>query len=167
MCAPEAHYFCASYLNVGLLPMSKFGKGRSRSPRPRFGYVEGCDAGRIWCTHSTSQFLNKKKSASVAQTYVALVVAAGAAGGEYIANTGHCGFAYKNTVKDLKRVVLKTVQVPQPCNVTTPTSNNKTGLLQYEDHPVMLPHELIYYLVCSGRTLVSDLADMTSRMTIM
>ena len=36
--------------------------------------------------------------------------------------------------------------------------------MKYEDHPVMLPHELIYYVVCAGRALESDLADMTSRM---
>ena len=55
-----------------------------------------------------SQFLKQSnKSASDAQTDVALVVVAGVDGGDYIANTGHCGFAYKNTAKDLKRIVLK------------------------------------------------------------
>ena len=92
------------------------------------------------------QFLNKEVS-RVTQTDVALVVVAGVAGGDYIAKTGHCWFAYKSTARDLQRVVLKPVQVPQPDIVTIFIRSNMTGLMKYEDHPVMLPHELIYYLV--------------------
>ena len=75
------------------------------------------------------------------------VFVAGIAGGDDIAKTGHCGFASKNTARDVKSVVTKEVQAPQPYIVTIPITNNKTGLMKYEDHPVLLPHELIYYLV--------------------
>ena len=83
-------------------------------PKPRWGCVlssanKVCDVGKIWCTNLASQFSKKekKKSSSVAQTDVALVVVAGVVGGEHIAKTGHCGFAYKKTARYLKRVVLK------------------------------------------------------------
>ena len=105
------------------------GTGRSRSPRPRLGYVEGCDAGRNWCTHLASQFPNKnKKSTNVTQTDAALAAAASAAGGDYIAKTGHCGFACKKIAKDLTRLVLKTVQVPQPYIVTIPAKQQQDWL---------------------------------------
>ena len=74
-----------------------------------------------------------------------MAAAASAAGGDYITKTGHCGFAYKNTARYLKRVVPNTGQVPQPWIVTIPIRNDKTGLMKDEDHLVKLPHELIYY----------------------
>ena len=76
----------------------------------------------------------------------------------------HCGLAYKNAARDLKRAVLQDVKVSQAYNVAIPIRHNQTGLMKYEDHPALLPHEVIYYLVYSGRALVSDLAAMTSRM---
>ena len=71
---------------------------------------------------------------------------------DYIAKTGHCGFADNNTARDLKRVVLQYVQVPQPYMVTSPLRNNKTGFMKYEDRPVLLTHEVIDYLVSSVHT---------------
>ena len=47
-----------------------------------------------------NQFLRNNKSASATQTDVALVGVAGAVGGDYIANAGHCGLAYKDTVPE-------------------------------------------------------------------
>ena len=78
----------------------------------RFGFVgssanKGCDAGKVWCTHLATQFLKNKSSTSATQAYAALAAAASAAGGHYIAKTGHCGLAYKNTARDLKRVVVQ------------------------------------------------------------
>ena len=59
-----------------------------------------------------AQFLKNKKSVSVIQTDVALVVVAGVAGGHDIAKTGHCGFAYNSAARFLKRFLLQYVQVP-------------------------------------------------------
>ena len=61
-----------------------------------------------------AQLLKNTKSTSVSQTDAALAADASAAGGHYIAKTGHCGLDYINTARDLKRVVLQAVQVPQP-----------------------------------------------------
>jgi len=149
MCVRQDVNTCVqTSLHVGLPPMSKFRKDRTRSPTPRFGFVgssanKGCGAGKIWCTHLASKFLNNKKTTGDTQTDAALAAAASAAGGDYIATTSHCGLAYKSTARDLNSVVLNIVQVPQPYIVTSPIRNNKTGLVKYEDHLVTLPHELI------------------------
>ena len=100
--------------------------------------------GGILCTHLLGQLIKTNNiTASAIQTDAAMVEVAGAVGGDYIAKTGHCGFAYKNTARYLKIVVLNTVQVPQPYIVTIPIRNNKTGLLKHEEHLVLLPHAII------------------------
>ena len=43
-----------------------------------------------------------KTTTNATQTHAALADAASAAGGDYIAKTGHCGFAYKNTSRDFE-----------------------------------------------------------------
>ena len=67
----------------------------------------------------------KKKSTSVTQTDGALAAAASAAGGDYIAKTIHCGFAYKNTARRVKRVVLNKTQFPQTYIVTVLIRNKQ------------------------------------------
>ena len=119
MCVPGAYYFGVTSLHVGLHPMPKVCKDRSRSPTPRFRFVgssanKGCDVGKFWCTQLVSQFVANKKSYSVTKTYVAFIDAAGAAGGHDIAKSGHCRLAYKNTATYVTIVVLTYVQVPQP-----------------------------------------------------
>ena len=140
MCPRGSSLLYATYLHAGLPPMSKFVKGIPRSPTQRLGCVvssakKGCDAGTIWCTHLALGWpvphQNTRQTTSATQADVALVVVAGVAGGDYIAKTGHCGFAYTNTARYLKTDVLNTVQVPQPYIVTNPIRNNITGLIKH------------------------------------
>ena len=170
VCQVINYHFCATSLHAGLPPMSKVCKDRSRSQMTtKFGFVgssanKGCDAGKVWCTHLATQFLKNKSSTSATQAYAALAAAASAAGAHSVSKTSRFGMAYKNTARDLKKVVLQNIKVTQPYMVTSPVRSNKTGLAKYEDHPVLLPHEVPFYVVSSGRALVSDLEDMTSRM---
>ena len=170
VCQVINYHFCATSLHAGLPPMSKVCKDRSRSQMTtKFGFVgssanKGCDAGKVWCTHLATQFRKNKSSTSATQAYAALAAAASAAGAHSVSKTSRFGMAYKNTARDLKKVVLQNIKVTQPYMVTSPVRSNKTGLVKYEDHQVLLPHEVTFYVVSSGRALVSDLEDMTSRM---
>ncbi len=109
-------------MHVGLLQISKVGKDRSRPPHQGFGVLS-----EIWCTHLVGQFLKEKsrKPASVTQTDEALVVAAGVAGGDYIAQTGHCGFAYNRHCQRFEDSCSKHVLVPQPYIVTIPSETTR------------------------------------------
>ena len=87
----------------------------------------------------------------------------GCQGAEDIAKAGHMGQAPKNSARDIKRSVLKNCDAPVPYMVTIPTWNSDTGSKEYSDWPVLLPHEMLVYLVDSGRCTINDMADMDGR----
>ena len=90
-------------------------------------------------------------------------LAAGAVGVAGIARIGASGKAWKNCARDLKRLVHKQTSAPLPYIVRIPITDPKTNKQEYVDHPVLLPHEMIAYIVARGLARVEELADVGTR----
>ena len=131
VCQVINYHFCVTSLHAGLPPMSKVCKDRSRSQMTtRFGFVgssanKGCDAGKVWCTHLATQFRKNKSSTSATQAYAALAAAASAAGAHSVSKTSRFGMAYKNTARDLKKVVLHKLSLHNPTWLQFPSETTR------------------------------------------
>ena len=155
---------------------------RSRSPRLRGGYKQrlgltlasrvaketkpatpGYSPGEVWATHVATQFLTNKSSAIQSQEAASFSSAAGAAGVDTLAKIGNHGKAPKNCARDLKRVVQRGTTAPVPYMVSIPITEPKHNRVVEVEHPVLLPHEMIAYIISTGRATVKELADVVPR----
>jgi len=155
---------------------------RSRSPRLRGGYKQrlgltlasrvaketkpatpGYSLGEVWATHVATQFLTKKSSAIQSQEAASFSSAAGAAGVDTLAKIGNRGKASRNCARDLKRVVQRGTTAPVPYMVSIPITEPKHNRVVEVEHPVLLPHEMIAYIISTGRATVKELADVVPR----
>ena len=114
-------------------------------------------------THAATKFITNKMSAHEAQQMAMLATDDGCKGAEDIAKAGKRGQAYKNSARDIKTLVLNNCEAPVPYMVTIPIWNTNTGSKEYVDWPVLLPHEMLGYLVDSGSCTIQDMADMDGR----
>jgi len=149
---------------------------RSRSPRLRGGYKQrlgltlasrvaketkpatpGYSPGEVWATHVATQFLTNKSSAIQSQEAASFSSAAGAAGVDTLAKIGNHGKAPKNCARDLKRVVQRGTTAPVPYMVSIPITEPKHNRVVEVEHPVLLPHEMIAYIISTGRATVKEL----------
>ena len=155
---------------------------RSRSPRLRGGYRQrlgltlasrvaketkpatpGYSPGEVWATHVATQFLTNKSSAIQSQEAASFSSAARAAGVDTLAKIGNHGKAPKNCARDLKRVVQRGTTAPLPYMVSIPITEPKHNRVVEVEHPVLLPHEMIAYIILTGRATVKELADVVPR----
>ena len=139
---------------------------RSRSPRLRGGYKQrpgltlasrvaketkpatpGYSPGEVWANHVATQFLTNKSSAIQSQEAASFSSAAGAAGVDTLAKIGNHGKAPKNCARDLKRVVQRGTTAPVPYMVSIPITEPKHNRVVEVEHPVLLPHEMIAYII--------------------
>ena len=119
--------------------------------------------GEAWATHVTRKYLTNKSSALDAQQDASLSLAAGAGGVAGIARIGASGKAWQNCARDLKRLVYKQTSAPLLYIVRIPITDPKTNKQEHVDHPVLLPHEMLAYIVGSGIATVDELADVGHR----
>jgi hypothetical protein len=110
-----------------------------------------------------TKFLTNKASATEAQEDAALSMAAGAQGVQGIARIGNSGKAQKNCSRDLNRLVHKGCTAPLPYLVTIPITNPKNHQVLQVEHPVLLPHEMMEYIIQTGTATVEELADVDPR----
>ena len=116
-----------------------------------------------WATHLATKFLTNRASATEAQEDAALSLAAGARGVQGIAKIGNSGKAQKNCSRDLKRLVHRGCTAPLPYLVSIPISNPKTHKVETVIHPVLLPHEMMEYIIQTGTATVEELANVAPR----
>lgn len=115
--------------------------------------------------HLLSKFLRNKASAASTHQDAALATDAGALGVNQISRCGTQGGNPKNLSRDLLRYV-KTLDasgvcMPQPYFVTLPIMDTKTSLTIFVEHPVLLPHEVIFWLLSVRKCQLSDLCTFT------
>jgi len=123
----------------------------------------GYSPGEVWATHVATQFLTNKSSAIQSQEAASFSSAAGAAGVDTLAKIGNHGKAPQNCARDLKRVVQRGTNAPVPYMVFIPITEPKHNRVVEVEHPVLLPHEMIAYIISTGRATVKELADVVPR----
>lgn len=119
--------------------------------------------GEQWSAHLATKFLTNKTSAIDTQEAAQLSSAAGASGVASLAKVGNSGKAHKNCARDIKRLVQRGAPAPLPYLVTIPITDPKTNQVVEVEHPVLLPHEMIAYIVATGTATVEALADVAPR----
>ena len=141
------------------LGLPTHGKARAASRPP----VVDRSPGQQWATHIATKFLTNKSSAREAQEDAHLSGAAGASGVGCIAKVGNHGKAPQNCARDIKRLVARGAPAPEPYMVTIPVTDPKTNKVVEVEHPVLLPHEMMAYIISTGVASVVDLADVAHR----
>ena len=116
-----------------------------------------------WATRLATKFSTNKASATEAQEDAALSMAAGAQGVQGIARIGNSGRAVKNCSRDLRRLMQKDCTAPLPYLVTIPITDPKKNQIYNVDHPVLLPHEMMEYIIQTGTATVEELANVDPR----
>ena len=101
-------------------------------------------------THLATLFLHNKLSAHETQHLATMAHSAGADGMAQLAKVGNAGKAFKNSARDLKRLVMRSCDVPKPYMATIPIWDQTNNKKIFVEHPTMLPHEVIHYLVATG-----------------
>jgi hypothetical protein len=127
------------------------GRQRSRTPR---GVVSRGDettdvvaAARTFATFLHKQFLCNKTPAITAQETAALATDADAGGVSSLAAAGASGMARKSLSRDLMRTALRHVTTPEPYFVNIPITLPKSKVVAWATHPVLLPSEVILWLL--------------------
>ena len=80
-----------------------------------------------------------------------------------MAKVGTAGNAPTNQARDIKRLALKSCQVPKPYMVDIPVQCKMERKHVYVDHAVLLPPEVLERLVNQGVFTVEEVADLSSR----
>jgi len=145
---------------------------RSRTPRgwrQRLPGTSGSSRGTTPTTSGsltselTTHFLVNKLGAQDVQRLASLAQQDGASGVTQLAKVGNQGNAPKNQARDIKRLALKSCQVPKPYMVNVPVQCKMERKQVNVDHPVLLPHEVLEHLVNQGVFTVEEVADLSSR----
>jgi len=110
----------------------------------------------------TTLYLTNKMSAPEMRLTADLAAQAGAQGLELLAKAGNRGRAYRNVARDIQRAITRKSSVPEPYLVAIPITTG-SGEQCHVEHPVLLPHELLEYLLSSGTARLEDLVDLESR----
>ena len=107
-----------------------------------------------------------KLGAKDVQRLASLALQEGAQGATELANVGHRGARPGNFARDIKRMAMRGCEVPKPYMVKIPVhvmSHGDVHLNQIVEHPVLLPHEVLEYLVTAGIVTIDDVVDMAAR----
>ena len=108
-------------------------------------------------------FLTNKLSGLDVQKMALLACKAGAEGLDTLAKTGNHGRAQRNVARDLHRATTRNTKVPEPYMAVIPLGDARTGQQIHLEHPVLLPHEMLEFLITSGTANLRDLVDVESR----
>ena len=140
---------------------------RSRSPWPwTIGDSMDTEAARKLRRHLVENCLKNHSSASNMHQLASLAGDAGASGVHGLAKLGNHGKACKNLSRDIMRFAKNVMtnmdeDVPEPYYVTIPIKCPKTSVQTFVEHPMLLPHELISWLLTTGRCHLADLTEFT------
>ena len=137
-------------------PASPSRASQDYDPAPRETSAKGCR------DHLATMFLTNKLSGPEVQNLARLAAQAGAQGLESLSKAGKHGLAYRNIARDIKRVTTRTSTVPPGYFVTIPITT-ASGQQALHEHPVLLPHEMLEYLLLTGTANLKDLVDLKSR----
>jgi hypothetical protein len=110
-------------------------------------------------------YLKDKISASTTQEVASLADAAGAQGVAHI-KCGAQGRNIKNLSRDLMRYVKRLennskVFTPEPYFVPLPILDTETQATIYVQHPILLPHEMISWLLATKTCHLADICKFT------
>ena len=120
------------------------------------------DVGRKFYQHIMDMWLRNHESAKFVQTLSKLAGDAGAHGVKRIAAVGAGGRHQKNSARDLMRLALRNVVMPDPYWAPIPCWNAEIGKLENIQLPFLLAHELLYSLVSTQGIAISDLSTPPS-----
>ena len=111
----------------------------------------------------SSLFLRNRLGAHETQELATLAFTAGATGVSQLAKVGNNGKAPKNNARDIKRLALHGCDVPKPYMVDIPAWDPISGHNVHVQHPTLLPHELLAYMIANGKATVEELSDLSTR----
>jgi hypothetical protein len=116
--------------------------------------------------HLLGNYLRNKSSASATHEVAALAADAGAQGVAHISRCGAHGKNFKNLSRDIMRYVKKMettnkLFTPEPYFITLPILDPKTQATIYVQHRVLLPHEMISWLLAAQKCHLADLCQFT------
>ena len=144
---------------------------RSRSPRcnPLVGHGVGND---IPMDAQLGQFLKKqfllnKLPANTIQEIALLAQQGGAHHMRGLSKLGNNGNACKNISRDLMRASIQNISVPTPYMVTIPITLPKTKLAALVEHPVLLPSEILAWMLCNGKFSLKEIVNMQEAQPVM
>ena len=113
--------------------------------------------------HLVNEFLTSNVSGVETQRVAMFAKGYGASGVDDFAKVGSHGKHAKNCSRDLQRAWLNNCTVPKPylatCLIKMPTKYEIT----YVEHPVLLPSELIMWLLGTKKVTVPDITNLSQR----
>jgi hypothetical protein len=142
------------------MPPSSSNRSSDRSRSPRSFAEERLEH------HLLGNYLRNKTSASATHEVAALAADAGAQGVAHISKCGAYVKKFKNLSRDIMRHVKKMettskLFTPEPYFITLPILDPKTQATIYVQRPVLLPHEMISWLLAAQKCHLADLCQFT------
>ena len=113
------------------------------------------------------QFLLNKLPANTIQEIALLAQQGGAHHMRGLSKLGNNGNACKNISRDLMRASMQNISVPKPYMVTIPITLPKTKLAALVEHPVLLPSEIIAWMLCNGKFSLKEIVNMQEAQPVM
>ena len=84
-----------------------------------------------------------------------------------LSKLGNNGDASKNISRDLMRASMHNVSVPKPYMVTIPITLPRTKVVALVEHPVLLPSEVIAWMLCNGKFRLKEIVNMQEAQPVM
>ena len=127
---------------------------RSRSPRNGNPRSDDCDSAQVsgptglkLRDNIATLFMENKLSGKICQSIYADAGDAGAVGVEDLGKCGNSGKKAGNIARDMMRKLMRGCKVPPEYWIEVPFKNIDTGDIDTVPHPVLLPHEMLAYMV--------------------
>jgi hypothetical protein len=142
---------------------------RSRSPRrtttPDPSIPCKSQAAAALRIHVCKKFLGNKTSSKDIHEWIKCSSDSGAQGVEDLASCGAHGRLHKNLARDLKRRIIKQCDFPEPYLADILVRDPKTNQVKLGTCQFLLPHEVLQYLLDSGRMQMDQMTNYACRHT--
>ncbi len=126
------------------------------APAPGPVHVDDDESDEDFRDFIAELFITNSISGPVTQKIYHKAARAKAEGVSDLARIGNSGKAWKHIHRDLMRKLMKGCTFPEPYWCLVPFVNKQTGEEEVHEHPVLLPHEVLWWYIQKDTTEITN-----------